>query len=74
MEDQIVKIYTGSEIIINRLASELEAKGILSLLKDGFQQGIEAGFVGGVPSAIDLFVRESDLSAALEVVKALTEE
>lgn len=74
MEDNIVKIYTGGEIIISRLVSELEAQGIFTLIKDGFKQGIEAGFVGGVPSAIDLFVRESDLSVALEVVKALTEK
>ncbi len=74
MEDNIVKIYTGGEIIINRLVSELEAQGIFTLVKDGFKQGIEAGFVGGVPSAIDLFVRESDLPTALDLVKALTEE
>ena len=74
MEDNIVKLYTGSDVIINHIKQELEANGISCLIKDGFKQGIDAGFVGGVPSAIDLFVLESDLERAVEIVNAITEE
>ncbi|MFV0266263.1 MAG: putative signal transducing protein [Draconibacterium sp.] len=72
-QDEIVKVYTGGELIINRIKQELESRGIFCLIKDGYGQGIQAGFVGGVSSAIDLFVRESDLDEAIEVVKAITE-
>ncbi|HPF50559.1 MAG TPA: DUF2007 domain-containing protein [Draconibacterium sp.] len=74
MEDNIVKIYTGGDVIINRLKVELEAQGIYSLVKDGYKEGLAAGFGEGVPSAIDLFVLESDLAKALEVVNAITKE
>jgi len=74
MEDNVVKLYTGGDVIINRIKQELESKGISCLIKNGFRQGIEAGFVGGVPSDIDLFVLESDLGRAVEIVKAIVEE
>jgi len=74
MEDNIVRIFTGGDVIINRLKDELESHGINPLIKDGFKEGLSAGFVEGVPSAIDLYVLESDLTKALEIVKAITEE
>lgn len=73
-QEELVKLYTGNEIIINRIKTELETEGITSLVKDGFKQGMEAGFVGGVPSAIDVFVTEKDFEKAHEIVNALIEE
>jgi hypothetical protein len=69
-----ILIYTGGEVIIQRLKAELEQKGIYSIIKDGFKQGIAAGFVGGVPSAIHLFVDEGDAVQAMEIVKAVVEQ
>lgn len=74
MDDKIVKIYSGGDLIINRIKQELEAQGIASMIKDGFKQGIQAGFAGGVPSAVELFVVKGDLENALEIVKVITEE
>jgi len=74
MEDKVVLLYTGGDVIINRIKQELESNGIFCLIQDGFKQGLEAGFMGGVPSAIKLFVDESDLTKAQEIVKAITEE
>lgn len=74
MSDTILNIYTGGDVIINRLKQELEKEGIYCLVKDGFKQGLIAGFGEGVPSAIDLFVKESDLERALEIVQAITQE
>ena len=71
---RLVLVYTGGEVIIQRLKTELEQKGINSIIKDGFKQGISAGFVGGVPSAIDLFVDEKDAKRAGEIVKAIVEQ
>ncbi|MCY1720937.1 DUF2007 domain-containing protein [Prolixibacteraceae bacterium Z1-6] len=72
--DELVKLYTGGDVIITRIKLELEAQGIKSLIKDGFKQGIEAGFGGGVPSAIDIFVTEKNFEKARKLVKAITEE
>lgn len=72
--DGLVKVYTGGDVVINRIKQVLESNGINSLIKDGFKQGISAGFVEGVPSAIDIFVTEEDFEKAEEIVKALTEE
>jgi len=73
-DDKLVKLYTGDDIIISRIKLELEEQGIGSLIEDGYKQGLGAGFAGGVPSAIDIFVTEKDFGKAHEIVTALTEE
>jgi hypothetical protein len=72
--DDLILVYTGGKIIIERIKTELEINGIFSIVKDGFQQGLDAGFGGGIPSAIDLFVKESDWKEAVEIIKAIIEE
>jgi len=72
-KDGLVLIYTGRIIIVERIQTELESNGIVSIMKDGFRQGIEAGFGGGVPSAIDLFVTQSDVEKAKEIIEAIIE-
>ena len=70
-KDKIVLVYTGNEVMIERIRVNLEKEGINSITKDGFRQGINAGFVGGTPSAIDLFVLEADLEKATEIINAI---
>lgn len=70
----LVLVYTGSDVIVSRLKSELELKGINPIVRDGFKEGLAAGFVGGVPSAIDLFVTDSDLKDATEIIDAIVKE
>ncbi len=72
--DGLKKLYTGGDVIINRIKQELQEKGINSLIKDRFKQGLAAGYGDGVPSAIDIFVTEEYFEKANEIVKALTEE
>ena len=67
-KDKIVLVYTGSEVIIERIRVNLEMEGINSIKKDGFRQGINAGFVVGTPSTIDLFVLETDFKKATEII------
>ncbi len=71
--EKIVLVYTGSEVIIDRIRVNLEMEGINSIKKDGFRQGINAGFVGGTPSTIDLFVIETDFKKATEIINAIVE-
>ena len=72
--EKIVIVYTGNEVIIERIRVNLEMEGINSITKDGFRQGINAGFVGGTPSTIDLFVIETDFEKATEIINAIVEE
>ena len=69
----LVKIYTGNIITADRIIAELEIAGISAISRDEFQQGIEAGFGAGVPGVIDLFVQESDLEKAKEIISAIIE-
>ena len=68
-ENELVIIFTGSEIEVNLLKAELEEEGIPSLIKNDFQMGLSAGFVAGIPSAIDLLVNESDKRRAEIIAK-----
>lgn len=72
-KNALVKIYTGSRITTERIIAELEDAGITAISRDEFQQGIEAGFGAGIPGVIDLFVQESDLKKAKEIVSAIIE-
>lgn len=72
--NNLVKLYTGGDVIINRVKQELEEAGIKSMVKDGYKQGLAAGFGDGVPSAIDIFVVESDFERANEIVKGIIED
>lgn len=68
-ENNLIKIYTGTELTATYLKEELDSKGIGSIIKNDFQSGISAGFGGGIPSAIDLYIQESDFEKADPIVK-----
>lgn len=69
MEDgQIIRVYSGSEITALLLKEELEQAGVMTMIKNDFQSGVIAGFAGGIPSDVDLYINESDLPKAEPVV------
>ncbi|MCW0483764.1 putative signal transducing protein [Gaoshiqia sediminis] len=70
----LVKIFTGSELTVNLLREELENNGITSIVKDEFSSGLAAGFAGGVPSAIDLYIQESDVAEAEPIIHDLVRQ
>jgi hypothetical protein len=65
----IIRVYTGSEISVIHLKEELEENGVSVMLQNDFGSGISAGFVGGMPTAIDLFIMESNLKKAEPIIK-----
>ena len=67
-EINLKRVYTGTEITENLLKQELESAGIATMIKDDFNSGISAGFSGGVPSAIDLYIQESDFEKAEPII------
>lgn len=68
MENILIRIYTGSAIAVNLLKDELESNGIAALIRDDFYSGTLAGFSGGVPSCVDLFIQEADLEKAESII------
>lgn len=66
-DDNIVRIYTGTELTANLLKTELEKVGIIGIIQNDFESGTSAG-VAGNPSAIDLYIQESDLGKAKPVI------
>jgi len=62
-ENELIKVFSGSEIVTNLLKSELEEAGIPSLLKNDFA-GLAAGYITNVPTSVALYINESDMEAA----------
>lgn len=69
MDNDLVKVYTGPEITVRLLKEELESIGVPSIIEDKFKSGISAGFGAGVPSAIDVYISETDLEKAKPLIE-----
>ncbi len=76
MDDQSkhINLFTGSLIEIQRLQIDLNDKEIPSMVKNNFQSGIRAGFYGGSPSQVQLFIFEEDRKNALPILQAFKEQ
>lgn len=66
--NKLIRVFTGTEIAINLLKDELENAGISGIIKNDFNSGISAGFMGDIPSAIDLFIQKTDLKKAEPII------
>jgi hypothetical protein len=63
-----LRIYTGTEVTINLLRSELENAGISSMVRSDLNSGVASGSYGGFPSDIELYIREEDLKKAKPIL------
>jgi hypothetical protein len=68
-KQKLIRIFTGSQITVNLLKEELERAGIGCFIQDDFTSGINAGFYGGVPDAVDLFIKETDVMKAQLILR-----
>lgn len=66
--NNLIMVFTGTEVLVYLLKERLKEVGISALIKNDFQSGITVGFVSGVPSAIDLYIQESDLKEAEPII------
>lgn len=64
-----VRIFTGTSIQVNRIASLLEEQHISFLIKNPIESGRLAGF-GTSGESVELFVLNSDLKNAEKVLRA----
>jgi hypothetical protein len=67
--DKLIKVYTGTEVTVILLKELLEEIGVTSTIQNNYKSGVEVGFVGGVQSAIDLFIQQSDFETAEPVIR-----
>jgi len=67
-DTDLIKVFSGTEVAVNLLKDELETFGIMAMDQNDFQSGITAGFFGGGSSAVDLFIQESDLKNAEQII------
>ncbi|MGM0580429.1 MAG: putative signal transducing protein [Bacteroidota bacterium] len=72
-QSDMVRVYSDTEININKLRAELAKIGIPSLVKNEFQSGVMAGF-GASPNAVDLYVNTSDVDEATALIQDLNKE
>lgn len=72
-KNNLIRVYSGTELTVNLLKDELEEFGISSMIQNDFNSGISAGFSGGVPSSIDLFIQELDLGKAESILSEFRE-
>ncbi len=69
-----MRLFTGSLIEIQRLQLDLDDAQIPSMVKNNFQSGLRAGFYGGSPSQVELFIYEEDNEQAQEILAAFKQE
>lgn len=67
--NELIRVFTGSEVSVILLQGELEEIGIGSIIQNDYQSGISGGFLGGIPSAVDLFIQQLDFGRAEPLIK-----
>jgi len=66
--NNLIRVFTGTDVLVYLLKERLEEVEISALIKNDFQSGLTVGFVSGVPSAVDLYIQESDLKEAEPII------
>lgn len=68
-KNKLVRVYTGTEVTVFLLKELLEETGVGSTIQNNYKSGVEVGFVGGVQSAIDLYIQQSDFEIAEPLIR-----
>ncbi|WP_299261700.1 DUF2007 domain-containing protein [uncultured Aquimarina sp.] len=68
-ESEYERVYTGSLINIQFLQNLLQDSGINSITRDDMKSGMVAGFGGGIPDHIQLFVKKTDAEEAIPIIE-----
>jgi hypothetical protein len=72
-KNKLIKVYSGTEVTVILLKGLLEEIGVTSTIQNNYKSGIEVGFVGGVQSAIDIFIQQSDFEKAEPIIRDFIE-
>ncbi len=63
------RVYTGSLINVQFLQTLLQDSGFNSITRDDMKSGMIAGFGGGIPNHIQLFVKKTDVDDAIPIIE-----
>ena len=72
--NDLIRVFTGTEVLVYLLKERLKEVEISSLIKNDFQSGLTVGFISGVPSAVDLYIQESDLKEAEPIINEFIQD
>ena len=67
--DELVRVFTCTELTCSLLMAELEKVGISVMIKNEFRSAVAAGFGFGTPSAVDMYVVQSQVDEAIPVIE-----
>ena len=73
-DTEYTKVYGGNFILVTRVASELEAIGIVPIIKDGGESQRLGGQGSSSNGYQDVYVNNEELAKALEVVNLVKAE
>ena len=68
-EDDYKRVYTGSEVNVLHLEDILQQEGIGTRVRNDFDSGLRAGFGGGLPGQVQLFVLSEQYEQALNITR-----
>lgn len=71
-ESGLIKVFTGTEVVVYMLKGQLEEIGVGALIRNDYEIGAKSGFFGGTTSSVYLFIQESDLHKAQEIINEFT--
>ncbi len=70
VDESYDRVYTGSEVNVQYLQELYNKAGISSRVRNDFDSGLRAGFGGGLPGQVQLFVLKSHYKEALAIAKS----
>jgi len=71
--NELIMVYSGTELIVKLLMVELEQDGIPSMIKNVYKSGLSAGLINVNPPSVDLYVKAIDLKKAEPLIKSFIE-
>ncbi|TDN86429.1 putative signal transducing protein [Salegentibacter sp. 24] len=68
-DESYERVYTGSDTNVQYLQELFDKAGISSRVRNDFDSGLRAGFGGGLPGQVQLFVVKNHYDEALKIAK-----
>ena len=65
----MVHVFSNTELTVTHLKNILEDNGITSLIRNDYESGNSAGFVGGSYMSIDLYIQKEDEEKAKPIIE-----
>jgi hypothetical protein len=63
-KDNLIRVYTGTEVLVFILKNKLEETGISTTIQNDSYDN----FLQGVPTAIDLYIQQFDIKKAEPII------